>query len=417
MSRKAKCFILFLICFLCTESLFAKEKVRVYIILNDFYQTRDQVEVWSESVLMKDKKLKITSANILHFTDKSDRNSRDRWKMNKNKTDVNYESFKATCGVMNCDQLGMRLSAYSSSVTNDVLIHCGNVLDCDKSSWGIDETVEIASNEIGKIREAMKKQIKANKGSKKDLNIYLYVSVEFNLPEVSVSFDRDTVLLKDGEVLNLNPITSDNVERISWSPMEGLECNDCFSPLVTLKASKLYHVQVSDALNCVSDEANVYVQYVDDCICNLNSERLEGVLERRNNPEENCPDYYENNYIESNQTLYTLSSRENGAYVYHIYTKKYCAPEYYLEVIDRDTRNVIYKKYYKKDEVDHRSGIDDKLIDRFYIFRLSLTHKKHIIEQSEAFVIRITPIDKRGTMCEAYLSSHLNLQGCKSGGY
>ncbi len=102
-------------------------------------------------------------------------------------------------------------------------------------------------------------KIRDSEGCTKDTTVFIYEPVK---PDLSISPQDSTIKLGQSITLvsNVNHYTAADVNFYSWSPVTGLNCSDCSSPLAAPYTYTIYTLTVNYLSDCsVSQSITVYV--------------------------------------------------------------------------------------------------------------------------------------------------------------
>lgn len=68
---------------------------------------------------------------------------------------------------------------------------------------------------------------------------------------VTVSIDPPNAVIFKGESVQLDLVTTSIVDSVRWTPITGLNCDDCISPIASPNIITTYNVTVTDTDGCI----------------------------------------------------------------------------------------------------------------------------------------------------------------------
>lgn len=398
--------LLFLLSFLITVS-HAKEKVSVVFIINDAEKSPNEIESWTKSIFDGKKKIKFKEARVIHYTSRPN-DAGLVWDLNKKTEILPFQPLKIKCGVLEESKLSSLVSAYRNGSVNakNILMFQGQNFPFDSESWGLSRINPLISYSPDDIYDEISRAIKINKGSKKDLMLFVYMGENNELLPVSINVQKKKRTAGYHELVKLAPSYSNNASHFKWYSDNYLECDTCRSLNVDVTKSGRYIIEAWDKDYCTSASDTIHIELENKCDC------LDDMIdiiqfEWKKNPSV-IP-------TELPGVKWGISAFKPGAPVYDVFIKKHCADRFLLEILEPNGKKKLWSREYLKEEVDERNLNPSHMkFPGHYIFRMNLFDIKDLLHDYvfDGLIFRITPIDSEGNKCIPMPSSPVNISEC-----
>lgn len=378
--------------------LFGQSKINVYFFVNDSNLSSIDIKK-SVQLIYLDNSIKIDNFIIYHYTNKKEENT--KW-TNKKKV-VDYKPTSIDCDFSICNSLNLMIS--SNKTEKNKLFTFKSNLSCETNKWNI-ETINLSNSSDGNVIDKIKEEIVINKDLKKNTSLFFYFSGNENFEKLNVKLDKDIFEIKKNDSLQINPVFSNNVAKIEWSPKDGLSCSNCPNPKISPIKNTSYTISVTDSANCKSINKSIIVNVKNNCDC------LSGSLLPVNDIFGKISiSKYKN---DSELSDWKLLSNQSGAFVFDLITTSNCGSKYNVELYKSSNKIKIWEMEYDRSDVDFRAENDYHLkYPKNFVFRLSFNQIKSKLEDpKETFVLKITSYDDKSESCSTYISPTLTFAKC-----
>jgi hypothetical protein len=305
---------------------------------------------------------------------------------------VEKVNIKNDCNFDYCEKLKNTIENDFASV---IYFFSKRNITCIQDNEKIEESSINSSFKNDFITDKINEKLLNFKKSKKSVSIYFsFITDEYNDQKPNVSFQNDTLYLKEGDIINLNPDYASKPKEVIWKPSEGLSCVNCESPALKAKANINYTVKYIDQAGCPSSEVkiNVLVKSICDSL-----KKLEIKLSKFRKAYEQDFEY----------EILPISSE--GGFRYDIPVTRNCASTFKLSIKDIYGK-VVYEIEKDRDEIlnnaDKLYGEDSDL----FLFRINL--KDYYMKIKEGAVILIESYDENGRKFKNYVSPQVSFSGC-----
>jgi hypothetical protein len=253
------------------------------------------------------------------------------------------------------------------------------------------------NSSLGKdfIIEKLDYQLLSYKKNKKAITLYFnYVSDELLSQKPKVHFKSDTLIVNEGENINLLPEFSSKSREIIWTPSVGLSCSNCEAPSLTAKNNVTYLVKYLDEAGCSSNEASINVIVKSSCD---SLKKIEIELKRLKKVFGQDFEYE------------IMPISKEGGFRYDIPVKRNCATKFKLTIKDIYGK-VVHVIDKDRDEILNNAiqlyGEDSDL----FLFRINL--KDYYREIQEGAILQIESYDDNGKKFKTYISPNVSFSGC-----
>ena len=385
----------------------AKEKVSVVFIINDSEKSSIQIRSWTESIFTGKKKIKFKEARVIQYTSNPDQ-AGIVWKLNKKTEILPFQPLKIDCGVLEESKLSSLISAYrnGSDRANNILMFQGQNFPFDTEPLGLSRINPLINYSPDDIYNEISRTIKINKGSKKDLMIFIYLGSNNERPAVSVNVKDEKYTTNYHALVKLSPSYSSNVSHVKWFSENYIECDTCRTLDLDVTKSGEYIVQAWDKYYCSTDRDTIFIELENKCDC---LDDMTDIIEF---------EWYKNPSViptELPGVKWGISALKPGAPVYDLFVKEHCAEKFILEIVDPSGKKLLWSREYQKDEIDERNlNPSHRKFPGNYIFRMNLFRIKDQLPNYifDGLIFRITPIDSEGKKCIRISSSPVNVAEC-----
>ena len=408
----SKIFSLIIFCAVFSSAHLKKPKVNLYFLVNSSEMSYNDVMSWTKEIFSGSKKMKFQEVKLVHYT--SEENQNRGWELNKKNSLSSYLIRPLICEKINVVDLTSILSVYKTPRGNNIMIKCNSDLPLSNEELGMTQ-VQLSSSTPRDIMSAIDKEIRAIKGSKVDLNLFVYLSKPKFITSVDVRFNENKLEIDYGNEVTIEPVYSKSCKKIKWFSALEMNCDTCRAQKVLITNNEIFVVKVRDKNNCVSDSDTLIVNVNDNCDCNKNETITRPI-----------PDIQEEHIFESGDPIWfncsksdrgfskeSISANKSGSPMYFYFMKEFCADRYEVEILDSYGNTIWRSKEYSKQALT--TGQIHKDHSGYFIFNLNLAPIKGLIEEwqsSKAFIIKITPIDNKGVKCTPFLSVPTSITPC-----
>lgn len=381
-------------------STFSQKQLNIVFFVNDSKTNSSELNSFSNMVYLNNGDVKLANYTIYHFTSKKERDT--TW-TNKKKN-ASYKVIQTDCDFSICSSLNTLVP--DKKTQKNKFYNCQNLLQCNFNKWNISNVNTLTSRSESLLLEKIKEEVSLNKIDKTNTTIFFYLGNDMAIEgKPEIKFEKETISVKSGESVQLNPVFSKNIKNVVWTPNENISCLDCKTPTVNPSKNTVYMVSASDSMNCYNVSKNITVNVINDCDCNSGSMKpindVFGIL--------SIPKYKDDIQIADWQII----SNQSGGFVFDVLFTSNCANRYKLTIEDKDG-NVVWEDYFNKDQVDKRARAElhEKYPD-YLVFRLTLKSLSKLFEGAESFfIINLTSIDESYVSCQPYKSPKLIFTKC-----
>lgn len=390
---------------------FSKAQLSITLIVNDTHATPDQLKSMVNLIYFKSG-ITVGKFTVSHLTGKHENTT--TWTLKKK--NVDYKPVFKDCEFSLCGYLNMLIS--SNKVERNKFYNCNSNLTCDANTWGLDVGGLPTKNESA-ILDKIQDEITLLKKSKTNTSIFFYLADDESNVKPTVTFEKDTIEIKAGELFSVRPIYSKSVAKVEWSPTIGLSCSDCKEPNVSLQNNNTYFVAVTDSSGCKNTLPKaITLKVKKSCLCT--NETLSPLTDLLNS-----------SYIKFYTKLdpediadYRIEPLQAG-WVFEFVTKPNCGSNFNLTVkeVIKDKKVItkeetVWEHSYERKFVtfrrDHEKtrNIYSKYPDAFF-FRLELDDANdRLAIGSSVFKIQIDSFDDENNTCQTYTSPTLKFAQC-----
>jgi hypothetical protein len=380
--------------------LFSQKQLNIVFFVNDSKTSSSELNSFSNMVYLNNGDVKLANYTIYHFTSKKERDT--TW-TNKKKN-ASYKVIQTDCDFSICSSLNTLVP--DKKTQKNKFYNCQNLLKCDFNKWNISNVNTLTSRSESLLLEKIKEEVSLNKIDKTNTTIFFYLGNDMatdSKPEIK--FEKETISVKSGESVQLNPVFSKNIKNVVWTPNENISCIDCKTPTVNPSKNAVYTVSASDSMNCHNVSKSITVNVINDCDCNSGSMKpINDVFGKLTvSKYKNDIDIAEWQII-SNQSSYNFD----------LLMTPNCSNEFNLSIEDNNGR-VIWDTTYLRSDIDQSADTDFHRIygEKYFVFRLPLYPKRSIINDPEKFfIIKINSIDENQLACKTYISPKVIFTKC-----